>query len=258
MQTLHSVARERVRKDDAAKRKQAAKAEKAKQRAAMRAEKRERKRGAWSAIGHALNAFGVVGAVGFAAAFNLAMFPEAMAQEPHVVTALHMVAAAPIAQAAASQLDTTPVGAPAAAPDPDEVHLLAATTWAEARSEGETGMRAVAHVIVNRVGRRFGGDLREVVLSPKQFSSWNLHDPNRPLAQHPERYATAGANRETWETAQTVAREVLEGKSKDPTGGALFYHTRTTHPWWSRFGVNAQTIGAHVFYSDVPDRRGRG
>ena len=82
----------------------------------------------------------------------------------------------------------------AVAPNPAEVHLLAATTWAEARSEGEEGMRAVAHVIVNRVGPRFGEDISTVVLAPKQFSSWNLHDPNRPLAQNPERYATGGVN----------------------------------------------------------------
>src|SRR5262249_41100803 len=146
------------------------------------------------------------------------------------------------------------IAPPQAAPDAAAVHLLAATTWAEARSEGEVGMRAVAHVIVNRIGKRFGGDLSTVVLAPKQFSSWNLHDPNRPLAQNPERFATSGANLETWNTAQEVARQVLSGQSKDPTNGALFYHTAATHPWWSRYGVGKAQIGAHVFYANVPDR----
>ena len=60
---------------------------------------------------------------------------------------------------------------PAVIVDEGDVHLLAATTWAEARSQGEDGMRAVAHVVVNRIGARFGEDLETVVLRPKQFSA---------------------------------------------------------------------------------------
>jgi spore germination cell wall hydrolase CwlJ-like protein len=145
--------------------------------------------------------------------------------------------------------------APIAASE-EEVHLLAATTWAEARSEGENGMRAVAHVMVNRVGPRFGDSLTDVILHPKQFSAWNEGDPNRPLAQDPERYARSGVNRETWETAQEVAREVLDGRSTDPTQGALFYHTRAVSPYWAKNGVGTHVIGQHVFYSDVTPRAG--
>ncbi|MEJ0060351.1 MAG: cell wall hydrolase [Terricaulis sp.] len=117
-------------------------------------------------------------------------------------------------------------------------------------------MRAVAHVIVNRVGPRFGDSLTEVILHPKQFSAWNEGDPNRPLAQNPERYARSGINRETWETAQEVAREVLDGRSTDPTAGALFYHTSAISPYWAKNGVGEQVIGHHVFYSDVTPRAG--
>lgn len=147
-----------------------------------------------------------------------------------------------------------PASAPTIAPDEAEVHLLAATTWAEARSQGEEGMRAVAHVIVNRIGPRFGEDLETVVFRPKQFSAWNRGDPNRPLALNPELYASSGVNRETWETALSVAREVLAGESADPTEGSLFYHTRAVHPSWNRYGVGRRVIGAHVFYRDVLDR----
>ncbi len=140
------------------------------------------------------------------------------------------------------------------APEAD-VHLLAATAWAEARSEGELGMRAVAHVVVNRVGSpRFGESLEDVVLHPRQFSSWNLGDPNRPLALHPERYAKSGVNLVTWQKAQQVAREVLEHRSIDPTRGALFYHARSIHPYWASAGVGRHVIGNHVFYADVAPR----
>ncbi|MES1156297.1 MAG: cell wall hydrolase [Alphaproteobacteria bacterium] len=149
--------------------------------------------------------------------------------------------------------DTAPivVTAPQQAADAD-VHLLAATAWAEARSEGEEGMRAVAHVVLNRVGKpRFGDNLSDVVLHPKQFSAWNLGDPNRPLALHPEAYARWGSNHDTWITAQTVAREALEGRSTDPTSGALFYHTTAIHPYWATGAVGRHVIGHHVFYADV-------
>lgn len=138
----------------------------------------------------------------------------------------------------------------------EELRLLAATAWGEARSEGEDGMRAVAHVMVNRVGDRFGNDLETVIRAPWQFSAWNAGDPNRPLVQNPERYARGGENKTTWETAQQVAREVLSGQSVDPTNGALFYHTRAISPWWSHYGEGRQVIGAHVFYRDVPVRYG--
>jgi Cell Wall Hydrolase len=143
---------------------------------------------------------------------------------------------------------------PAPIVDEADVHLLAATTWAEARSQGEDGMRAVAHVVVNRIGPRFGEDLETVVLRPWQFSAWNRGDPNRPLALDPERFAQSGANLATWESAQAIAREVLSGQSADPTGGALFYHTRAVRPSWARFGLGRLVIGQHVFYHDVPDR----
>lgn len=137
----------------------------------------------------------------------------------------------------------------------DEVRLLAATTFGEARSEGEHGMRAVAHVMVNRIGPRFGEDLATVILSPKQFSVWNRGDPNRRLvmnlARDPTRYAS-GREAE-WAIAERVAREVLSGQSVDPTNGALFYHTRAVRPRWARVGQGRQVIGAHIFYADVPD-----
>jgi spore germination cell wall hydrolase CwlJ-like protein len=185
-------------------------------------------------------------------AFNCALFPQAYAQARDGMHAPLDFFFAP-SQSQAAAPGANPQAAELAALDPAEVHLLAATAWAEARSEGELGMRAVAHVMVNRIGGRFGDDLQTVILAPKQFSAWNLGDPNRPLAQNPEHYATAGLDKATWDTAQEVAREVLSGQSVDPTGGALFYHTRAVHPVWDRDGKGRMIIGAHVFFHDVPD-----
>ncbi len=192
-------------------------------------------------------ALGAAGILFAAAALNFAMYPDALARA--MDTSAELI----------GFVDDAPTAGPDVAPhaaalNDAEVRLLAATAWAEARSEGEEGMRAVAHVILNRVGGRFGESVESVVRAPWQFSAWNRGDPNRPLAQNPERYATSGANLETWEIAQRVAREVLSGQSVDPTDGALFYHTRAISPWWARYGEGRREIGAHVFYRDVPNR----
>ncbi len=203
------------------------------------------RRGVSHAIGECSSAVGAFGVLVMAAAMNFALFPDALASV--VGDELAIVGFVP-------QEPTTGAAAPVPVVNEDEVRLLAATVWGEARSEGEHGMRAVAHVMVNRIGDRFGEDLATVILTPKQFSVWNRGDPNRRLVlnlvRDPERYVTDAAQ---WEAAQRIAREVLSGESVDPTDGALFYHTRAVRPRWARYGVGRQTIGAHIFYADVPD-----
>ena len=196
-----------------------------------------------------LHAIGAAGFLVVAAAMSFALYPDALAAvvsgERSIIGFVpdeqQLLAARPTQQ-------LLPV-------DEQEVRLLAATAFGEARSEGEDGMRAAAHVMVNRVGQRFGENLATVILSPKQFSVWNRGDPNRRMVQNlardPDRY-NGGAVAE-WEIAQRIAREVLSGQSVDPTNGALFYHTRAIRPSWSRVGQGRQVIGAHVFYADVPD-----
>jgi len=196
---------------------------------------------------HALHSLGFASVLFFAAALNFALYPNALAAVVGVQPGhIGFVPPPPALNA----------GTAAIAVNPADAHLLAATAWAEARSEGEYGMRAVAHVIVNRLGARFGDNLETVIRAPKQFSAWNIGDPNRPLAQNPERYATAGADKDSWEIAQQIALQVLQGQSVDPTNGALFYHTLAVRPVWDRFAVGPLVIGSHIFFHDVPDPPG--
>lgn len=192
---------------------------------------------------HALSAGGVLV---LAAAMNFALYPDALAE---VVTGERsIIGFVPSEPAGTSIATATPTVL-----NEDEVRLLAATVWGEARSEGEDGMRAVAHVMVNRIGPRFGEDLATVILSPKQFSVWNRGDPNRRTVVNLARDPSSVATDPQWLVADQVAREVLSGQSVDPTGGALFYHTRAVRPRWARVGQGRQTIGQHIFYADVPD-----
>lgn len=195
---------------------------------------------------HSLHALGAGGVLVLAAAMNFALYPDALAAV--VSGERSIVGFVPEEPAGRTVSDQQPVVL-----NEDEVRLLAATVWGEARSEGEDGMRAVAHVMVNRIGPRFGEDLSTVILSPKQFSVWNRGDPNRRTVVNLARDPSSIATDPEWAIADRVAREVLSGQSVDPTGGALFYHTRGVRPRWARIGEGRQVLGQHIFYSDVPD-----
>lgn len=202
------------------------------------------RRGFSQAIKDFTNAIGAFGVLVMAAGTTFALNPDALAA----------VVGDELSLASFVPQDSTPAPQSVLLNE-DEVRLLAATVFGEARSEGETGMRAVAHVMVNRIGNRFGEDLATVILAPKQFSVWNRGDPNRRLVlnlvRDPDHYVTDAAQ---WDMAQRIAREVLAGQSIDPTDGALFYHTQAVRPRWAGQGVGRHVIGAHVFYTDVPDR----
>ena len=51
-----------------------------------------------------------------------------------------------------------------------------------------------------------------------------------------------------WLAAKRLAEEILSGRSTDPTGGALFYHTAAVSPRWSAGLVPDRVIGGHLFF----------
>ncbi|HEX8901073.1 cell wall hydrolase [Vitreimonas sp.] len=204
------------------------------------------KRAERASIKHCMHAASLASVLVVAAAMNFALYPDALAAV--VSGERQIIGFVPDEPSSSAVSPATPV-----ALNEEEVRLLAATAWGEARSEGEHGMRAVAHVMVNRIGDRFGEDLATVILSPKQFSVWNRGDPNRRTVINLARDPSSVITDPEWAIADRVAREVLSGQSIDPTGGALFYHTRAVRPRWARFGEGRQIIGQHIFYADVPD-----
>src|SRR5690606_12591978 len=113
-----------------------------------------------------MHALGATSVLVMAAAFNFALHPDALAAvvggEREIVGFVPNEPSAGAAEAVAL-----------VEVNEAEARLLAATIWGEARSEGEDGMRAVAHVMLNRVGQRFGENLETVIMTPYQFSVWN-------------------------------------------------------------------------------------
>jgi hypothetical protein len=127
----------------------------------------------------------------------------------------------------------------------EEIECLAQNIYFEARSESEQGQRAVGHVVMNRVAAKGypnsicavvkqGGEKRRFRC---QFSWWCDGRSDQPM------------NRKAWQRSLELAKAIYRGDSKDPTGGALWYHAEYVKPVWSSALVFARKIGQHLFYS---------
>ena len=134
-----------------------------------------------------------------------------------------------------------------------EFAILALCIWREARSEGEDGMRAVGHVAWNR-HKTSGKTLAEVICQDAQFTSINppkkSYDPQ--LDVYPA-YMDA-----MFRKAMTIANEIRDGNSVDPTQGS-------THYWNAKWGTSESfqrgiaegsliptgKIGQHDFYKEI-------
>ncbi|MGD8590638.1 MAG: cell wall hydrolase [Chromatiales bacterium] len=125
-----------------------------------------------------------------------------------------------------------------------EVHCLALNIYFEARGESEQGQRAVGHVVLNRVAdKHYPDTICDVVkqggeshLNQCQFSWWCDGRSDRPI------------NRKAWRNALRLANAILDGESKDPTNGALWYHADYVNPYWSNVFTLVKKIGQHSFY----------
>jgi N-acetylmuramoyl-L-alanine amidase len=130
-----------------------------------------------------------------------------------------------------------------------DARLLALTIWGEARGEGEDGMRAVGHVIKNRMkSDRFGDDVASVVWKRKAFSCWNPHDPNRNKMRELAKLPKNSIEYKRWKLAKKIAAEILSNRSHDPTHGALFYHTKNIKPGWADSAKAVAKVANHIFY----------
>lgn len=133
--------------------------------------------------------------------------------------------------------------------------VLALVVWREAQGEGEDGMRAVAHVIRNRVEATHIEDSWDDVIEQKwQFSS--LTAPGDAMLVRWPRHDSP-TDQATFQTAMEIAERVYNGSDFDLTNGAHFYANlaviSTTSSFWAVANdtVNhPQTakIGHHTFF----------
>ncbi len=165
------------------------------------------------------------------------------------------LAPAPAERPGVTAADPAPAEEPEAPLDDIDVvdaHWMALTMWGEGRSEGEAGMRAVGHVIRNRwLTGRGGAHVTGTVSEAWQFSCWNEGDPNRAAMLNIEALRKDSRDYRLWLAAKRLAAEILAGRSSDPTGGALFYHTTGVQPAWSAGIAPVTQIGSHLFFRTV-------
>jgi spore germination cell wall hydrolase CwlJ-like protein len=135
-------------------------------------------------------------------------------------------------------------GEPAVAADShhEAVDCLALAMYWEAKAEGAAGMRAVGAVVLNRVAHpEFPNTVCGVVRQggeqpPCQFSWWCDGKSDRPTEAR------------SWAQAQRLALDLLADRPKDPTRGALFFHSTRIATPWLRPRQRTVQIGRHIFY----------
>jgi spore germination cell wall hydrolase CwlJ-like protein len=105
---------------------------------------------------------------------------------------------------------------------------------AEARGETNFYKLAVAWTIKN-IARRYGTSIRDTILKPRRFSSFNHDDPNQPKL-----LILYKLEPEAWAACETIV-DVLQFTT-DPTGGSDHYYVfdgpGKVAPPWGRGNAN--------------------
>lgn len=128
----------------------------------------------------------------------------------------------------------------------DKARALQCMTLAiyyEAATESDSGQRAVAQVVLNRVAHpTYPNTVCGVVFqgSERTTGCQFSFTCDGSLARQP--------SRSFWNRAQRVALSALSGVVYRPVGLATHYHTVQIHPYWADSLNNITTIGAHTFY----------
>jgi len=137
-----------------------------------------------------------------------------------------------------------------------EPQRVAATLWAEARSEPVQGIIAVANVIKNRYTRPgwWGKDPSDVVTKKAQFSCWTPaggdRNYKRLLSLMQQFAAKTPITDPGVRECIGIAHLLLGDYLRDNTKGGNHYHTATLtpRPKWAREETPLTQVGAHVFY----------
>ena len=116
-----------------------------------------------------------------------------------------------------------------------QLECLSLNAYHESKGESDKGMLAVIHTTLNRVkDNRFPKTVCGVVYQKSQYS-WTKYNPK---VKEQEQYARA----------ERLAKEVVAGKHKDNTQGALYFNSLHRKPSGT---VCTIRIGGHSFYKPV-------
>jgi Cell Wall Hydrolase len=125
----------------------------------------------------------------------------------------------------------------------EQWRCLSEALYFEARGEDVKGQYAVAEVILNRTdSASFPDTVCKVV---------NQGTGRRFQCQFT--YTCDGrseviTDKRAWKQVGRIARIMLDGKERELTGGATYYHAKSVRPRWARKFERTVAIGAHYFY----------
>ncbi len=131
-----------------------------------------------------------------------------------------------------------------------EVSCLAEAVYYEARSETISGQKAVAEVILNRVGHKaFPNTVCAVVYQGAERTTGCQFS-----------FACDGSNAilprgKNWSEAQDISRHMMMRASAAITNRATHYHTTNVNPKWAPSLRKLRQYDTHVFYRFMPRKR---
>lgn len=116
-----------------------------------------------------------------------------------------------------------------------QLECLSKAAYFESKGESDKGMLAVIFTTLNRVkDARFPKTVCGVVYQKSQYS-WTKYNPKIK-------------EKGQYERAKLLAQEVVEGKHKDFSQGALYFvHVKTNKNWLKKLTYTC-TIGNHKFF----------
>ncbi|MAJ53257.1 MAG: hypothetical protein CME51_04360 [Halieaceae bacterium] len=138
-----------------------------------------------------------------------------------------------------------------------EIECLATNIYFEARGESLEGQKAVAFVTLNRVeSDKFPNDICEVVYQAQYEVWWASHNdgylPIRDKCQfswYCDGKSDRIRNSSDYQNLYQLASQVIVGKHKDNTKGALWYHADHVKPIWRLDYNKIAKIDSHIFYA---------
>ena len=133
------------------------------------------------------------------------------------------------------QAETNPKQSQTQTLSKEQIECLVLNSYHESRGDGEKGMLATIFVVLNRTkDSRFPSTPCKVIAQPNQFEWYG----KGKTIKEPEMY----------DKAKQLVYEVLEGKHKDSSRGALYFNSLHKQP---KGTVCTVRIGGHSFYKPV-------
>lgn len=128
----------------------------------------------------------------------------------------------------------------------NDLQCLAENVYFEARGEPLEGQYAVAEVTLNRTQ---APNFPHTICGVVHETRWDA-GRRRFVADFSwtELGAVSPENRPAWKQAMAVATAEYDDLHDPVVPGALYYHTRSVWPAWSRRRKVIATIGNHIFY----------